>query len=99
MSVVFLRESASSSWVGAGSFLCCAHHSRTFLRTFSETYGVVSVRAARPEWWKVGQLTFMIGIGSSPGAPRSSIMFLMSMERSATLRSATNSQSLLRKHR
>jgi hypothetical protein len=24
-------ESASSSWVGAGSFLCCEHHSRTFL--------------------------------------------------------------------
>lgn len=36
----------------------------------------------------VKSLTFMIGIGSSPGAPRSSIMFLMSMERSATLRSA-----------
>jgi len=32
-------------------------------------------------------LTFMMGIGSSPGAPRSSIMFLMSIERSATLRS------------
>jgi hypothetical protein len=43
MSVVFLRESASSSWVGAGSFLCCEHHSRTFLRTFSETWWDVSV--------------------------------------------------------
>jgi len=32
----------------------------------------------------------MMGIGSSPGAPRSSIMFLMSIERSATLRSAVN---------
>ena len=32
-------------------------------------------------------LTFMIGIGSSPGLPKSSIMFLMSIERSATLRS------------
>jgi hypothetical protein len=30
----------------------------------------------------------MIGIGSSPGVPKSSIMFLMSIERSATLRSA-----------
>lgn len=29
----------------------------------------------------------MMGIGSSPGAPKSSIMFLMSMERSAILRS------------
>ena len=29
----------------------------------------------------------MMGMGSSPGAPRSSIMFLMSMERSAILRS------------
>lgn len=28
-----------------------------------------------------------MGMGSSPGAPRSSIMFLMSMERSAILRS------------
>ena len=34
-------------------------------------------------------LTFMMGMGSSPGAPRSSIMFLMSMERSAILRSVT----------
>ena len=33
----------------------------------------------------------MIGIGSSPGAPRSSIMFLMSMLRSATLRSVKES--------
>ena len=31
----------------------------------------------------------MIGIASSSGAPRSSIMFLMSIERSATLRSIT----------
>lgn len=36
-------------------------------------------------------LTFMMGMGSSPGAPRSSIMFLMRMERSATLRSARTS--------
>ena len=35
----------------------------------------------------MARLTFMIGIGSSPGAPRSSIIFLMSMERSAVLRS------------
>lgn len=34
-------------------------------------------------------LTFMIGIGSSPGLPRSSIMFLINIERSAMLRSAT----------
>ena len=33
----------------------------------------------------------MIGMGSSPGAPRSSIMFLMSMERSAILRSVKES--------
>jgi hypothetical protein len=35
----------------------------------------------------VRRRTFMMGIGSSPGAPRSSIMFLISMLRSATLRS------------
>ena len=34
----------------------------------------------------------MMGMGSSPGEPRSSIMFLMSMLRSATLRSAVKSQ-------
>ena len=33
------------------------------------------------------RLTFMMGMGSSPGVPRSSIMFLMSMERSAMIRS------------
>ena len=36
--------------------------------------------------WKARR-TFMMGMGSSPGLPRSSIMFLISMERSATLRS------------
>lgn len=34
----------------------------------------------------------MMGIGSSPGAPRSSIMFLINMERSAILRSVRKSQ-------
>ncbi len=29
------------------------------------------------------KLTFMMGIGSSPGVPRSSIIFLISIERSA----------------
>lgn len=38
----------------------------------------------------------MMGIGSSPGAPRSSIMFLMSIERSATLRSAGDVSKVLR---
>ena len=38
----------------------------------------------------------MMGIGSSPGAPKSSIMFLMSMERSATLRSAARSAQPMR---
>lgn len=33
------------------------------------------------------RLTFMMGMGSSPGVPRSSIMFLMSIERSAMIRS------------
>lgn len=33
------------------------------------------------------RLTFMMGMGSSPGVPRSSIMFLMSIERSAMMRS------------
>lgn len=42
------------------------------------------IREGRLEY---NELTFMIGMGSSPGAPRSSIMFLMSMERSAILRS------------
>lgn len=37
-------------------------------------------------------LTFMMGMGSAPGSPRSSIMFLMSMERSATLRAVMRSQ-------
>jgi hypothetical protein len=36
-----------------------------------------------------GRLTFMMGIGSSPGVPRSSIMFLISIERSAMIRSGT----------
>jgi hypothetical protein len=40
----------------------------------------------------VGLLTFMMGIGSSPGEPRSSIMFLINMLRSAILRSAVKSQ-------
>lgn len=31
----------------------------------------------------------MMGIGSSPGVPRSSIMFLISIERSAMIRSVT----------
>lgn len=31
----------------------------------------------------------MMGMGSSPGVPRSSIMFLISIERSAMIRSAT----------
>ena len=43
---------------------------------------------------EVVSLTFMIGIGSSPGEPRSSIMFLMSMERSATLRSVGEEESV-----
>ena len=33
----------------------------------------------------------MIGIGSAPGSPRSSIMFLISMLRSATLRAVMES--------
>lgn len=41
-------------------------------------------------------LTFMIGMGSSPGAPRSSIMFLMSMLRSAILRSGGKESALVR---
>lgn len=35
------------------------------------------------------RLTFMMGMGSSPGVPRSSIMFLISIERSAMIRSGT----------
>jgi hypothetical protein len=37
ISVVFFRESESSSAVAGGSFLWCSHHSITFLRTDSFT--------------------------------------------------------------
>jgi hypothetical protein len=43
-------------------------------------------------WGAVRIRTFMMGMGSSPGEPRSSIMFLMSIERSAILRSVVKSQ-------
>jgi hypothetical protein len=41
----------------------------------------------------------MMGIGSSPGEPRSSIMFLINMLRSAILRSAVKSQYDARRKR
>ena len=50
ISVVFLRESKSSSGVVAGSFRWCSHHSRTFLRTASLTCISLSAPIYQEEW-------------------------------------------------
>lgn len=49
MSVVFLRESESSSLAAAGSFLWCSHHSITFFKTDSLTCENVSNLNLCPE--------------------------------------------------
>jgi hypothetical protein len=43
MSVDFLRESESSSWVAGGSSLWCSHHSITFFITASLTCAVLTI--------------------------------------------------------
>ena len=84
ISVVLRRESSSSAELG-GSFRWWAHHSRTLLKTFSETwFEKLDQSLIYVVFWKEWP-TLGMGMGSV-GSPRSSSMFLMRRERSATSR-------------
>jgi hypothetical protein len=99
---VVLRRLSSSSPAEGGSFLWCSHHSMTLRRTASLTCEVLaylrSVLARDPygsgfgsvlalgNHWMLA-LTFGMGM-ASPESPRSSSIFLIRTDHSATVRSA-----------
>lgn len=92
ISVVLRRESSSSPVLG-GSFLWWVHHSMTFFRTDSLTYWIC-LNIFLLDGCMCDRLpTLGIGI-ASPESPKSSSMFLIRIDRSATSRSVRIEVSL-----
>lgn len=95
ISVVFFRLSDSSSLVDGGSFLWCSHHSMTLRRTGSVTFnkGQKSQHGDSSRKMTCFRVELTLGIGTislRTASPRSSSMFLMSIDRSATGLSAAH---------
>ncbi len=91
ISVVFRRESDSSSADAGGSARWWLHHSMTLSNTASFTYGLLLAR--RECWLPRGRWTLSKGIASVSASGTSMMMCFSSIDRSATWRSMSFTSS------